>query len=818
MFAEIVLPIPLDKTFHYGIPEQFAGKVVPGVRVRVPFGKSARVGYCVGLVQTTDVKELKEIGSVVDEAPLIDASLLRLTRWVADYYLCSWGQALEAALPAPVRRESARRRTLHGVELAISVDNAGARLTDKDSDAIAQKRLIRFLLESGAGQKAHPLRALMQQLGITVSPIKSLVKKGVLRTVEVQVDRDPFRDVAISRQEPPPPTEYQKRALDVIFGRKHPCFEAAPTSAFVADVASGHDRLSCAGDSGPEVEGTTRAGPASSPSSPAGCPWTVLIEGVTGSGKTEIYLRVIDAVVKAGRQAIVLVPEVSLTSQAVVRFKARFERVAVMHYQMTDAQRHHEWLRIHEGKVDVVIGARSAIFAPVHRLGLIVVDEEHESSYKQDLPPRYNARDLAVMRGKAEGAMVLLGSATPSLESYHNAMVGKYHHVVLPSRIGGIPMPKVEIVDMTRGLRGKGPFRAISSRLDAQVRQALERDEKVILFLNRRGFYTFLVCARCGYVARCKRCDIAVTYHKQYGKGLCHHCGEGQPLPERCPECHSPTMRLLGTGTEKVLEEAEQQYGSSNIARVDSDSMRGPKSYRKVFTAFMEGELDMLVGTQVIAKGLDIPDVTLVGVVSGDTCLHLRDFRSAERTLQLIMQVAGRSGRGPKGGQVVVQTYNPSHYAIQAAVKHDYESFAKKELELRKELGYPPFGRLVRVVVEGKNAAAVRERARELATKFRNYAANARYVAQAFQPASSTRDNEICTQSLTPQQSRAGAIDILGPAPAPLERIRDRWRWHVLLRSTDSNLLHHTVKSAGHLLVRKKGARVLVDVDPLNML
>lgn len=828
MFAEVVFPIPLDRVFHYSIPDQYAGKVAPGIRVRVPFGKSVRVGYCVGLVETTSASEPKEIGSVVDEAPLLDASLLRLSRWVADYYLCSWGQVLEAVLPAPVRRESTRRTTVHGIELAIPAEEAAARLANKNADTIVQKRVIRFLLETPEGRKALPLRALKAELDITGSPIKTLIKKGVLRSIEIKVNRDPFSDLIVARETPPAPTEDQRRVLDLIFGLKHPCFE--PTAA--------------KGEDGMRVEprsanacGGSESDPVSSAPAVAG-PSTFLIQGVTGSGKTEIYLRVIEAVMKAGKQAIVLVPEVSLTPQAVARFKARFERVAVLHYRMTDAQRYHEWTRIREGNADVVIGTRSAIFAPVRRLGLIVVDEEHESSYKQDSPPRYNARDVAVMRGKTEGALVLLGSATPSLESYHNACIGKYRRVVLPSRIGDRPMPAVQIVDMTKELRGKGPFRVISPKLEAEIRQALGREEKVILFLNRRGFYTFLVCSRCGFVARCKRCAIALTYHKQYGKGLCHYCGEQRPVPELCPECHAQTMRLLGTGTEKVYEEVVQRFGGSNIARVDSDSMRGQKAYRQVFTAFMEGDLDMLVGTQVIAKGLDIPDVTLVGVVSGDTCLHLRDFRSAERTMQLIMQVAGRSGRGPKGGRVIVQTYNPTHYAIQAAVKHDYESFAKQELLLRKEVGYPPFGRLVRIIVQGKNAAAVRERAQELAMKFKSYVANVRRLAQtcippssvaqaceaassdtqAFQPPSAAEDRVTITQSVASQQGGGGVVDILGPAPAPLERIRDRWRWHLLLRSADSTLLHYTVKSAGHLLARRKGTSVVVDVDPLNML
>ncbi|MDQ7780812.1 MAG: primosomal protein N' [Planctomycetota bacterium] len=778
MFAQVVLPVPIDKPFTYSVPAELRAKLSPGARVRVPFGKSVRVGYCVGFSEATGLTGVKDIKEILDAPPLVDEQFLRLARWVADYYVCSWGQALEMAIPAPVRSETTRRTEVEGIELAVSQAEAQRLMREEGGLTGKQKAVLAVFSEvapdssvgshgsqcgsdagvgvavgqiARMGPNVRLLAELSRTLGVSTSPVRRLVEKGILRSVSVPVVRDPFADLRVPPQKAPVPTSDQQNALNLINGLK------------------------------------------------PGEPGTVLIHGVTGSGKTEIYIRAIEKVVSEGKQAIVLVPEVALTPQMVTRFRARFGRVAVFHSYMTEAQRHGEWMRIRDDAVDVVIGARSAVFAPTRRLGLIVVDEEHESSYKADSSPRYNARDVAVVRGRMEGAIVLLGSATPSLESHHNWLTGKYHRIFLPTRIEDRPLPPVEIIDMSRELTGKGPFPIISRQLELRVREALRGDGRVILFLNRRGFFTMCVCGRCGYVARCKRCQIALTYHKQYGKGLCHYCGEQQALPARCPECAFPQMRQRGTGTEKVQEEAARLFGECVAARVDSDSMKSGKAYRKVLTEFVEGDVDMLVGTQVIAKGLDIPDVTLVGIVSGDTCLLLKDFRCAERTLQLIMQVAGRSGRGPKGGRVVVQTYNPQHYAIRAAATHDYDGFAEHELSLRREFGFPPFGRLVRIVVQGKRIPEVRAHAEDLVARLKRFCDNL---------------GVKCGEG----GRRPANLEVLGPAPAPIERKMDKYRWHILLRSPDSALLHDAVRSLGNLLLSRRTVSVAVDVDPVSML
>jgi primosomal protein N' (replication factor Y) len=513
----------------------------------------------------------------------------------------------------------------------------------------------------------------------------------------------------------------------------------------------------------------------------------ILLHGVTGSGKTEVYLRSIARVVEQGKQAIVLVPEIALTPQTVSRFKARFPRVAVLHSVLTQADRARQWRAIRNGEIDVIVGARSAVFAPTRALGIIVLDEEHEAAYKQENDPRYHARDVAVQRAKLESATVILGSATPSLEALYRAQTGEYRLARLPGRVEGREMPEIEVVDMAAEKLELKRHPVISRRLEQLMRQSMDRQEQAILFLNRRGFLTHVSCRRCGWFFSCKRCDVAMTFHKETNRALCHYCYDSRPMPSICPDCGSGTLARYGMGTELIETEIKQHFPGFAVSRMDSDSMKTRDDYRRSLGALWGGETDILVGTQMIAKGLDVPDVTLVGVVSADTAFHIPDFRSAERTFQLITQVAGRTGRGSKGGRVVVQTFYPQHDAIKMAATYDFEGFTRKELELRRELGYPPFVSLVRALVQGWNEKRVQEAAKQLGEKLR-----------------ATFDES--------------QLRVLGPAEPPLYKLKGRTRMHLLLKCPQLEPVLPALRRVVATFPNDNNLQVILDVDPLNML
>jgi primosomal protein N' (replication factor Y) len=513
----------------------------------------------------------------------------------------------------------------------------------------------------------------------------------------------------------------------------------------------------------------------------------VLLHGVTGSGKTEVYLRAIRRVVEQGRQAIVLVPEIALTPQTVSRFKARFGRVAVLHSVLTEGDRAAQWRATREGQADVIIGARSAVFAPVRSLGLIVLDEEHEAAYKQENVPRYHAREVAIERARREGAGVLLGSATPSLESLHRARTGEFRLARLPARIERREMPEIEVVDMSAEKAELKRYPIISRRLEQLMRQAIERNEQVLLFLNRRGFLTHVSCPRCRWFFSCRRCDVAMTFHREVDRAVCHYCGDAQPLPGSCPGCGAGKLLQYGIGTERIESEIKRLFPGFAVSRMDSDSMKTRQDYRASLAALWGGETDVLVGTQMVAKGLDVPEVTLVGVVSADTAFHIPDFRAAERTFQLITQVAGRTGRGPKGGRVVVQTFYPQHYAVKAAATYDFTGFVTHELELRRELSYPPFVSLVRLLVQGWNEERVRAAADELGAKLR-----------------ATLDE--------------GQATVLGPSVAPYYKLKGRFRRHLLVKAPRLEEVLPAVKRIVGTFPNTSRLQVAMDVDPVNML
>ncbi len=735
-YAQVVLPIPVDRAFTYLVHELHSPRLCAGMRVRVPFRNRVEIGYCVGRTAEAPPGKAKAILEVLDEHPVADRGMLELTRWIADYYRCSWGEALEAAVPAAVRH-AATPRPVWGVEPAL-----GEKETRDWMDALppargAWRRILQCRMEIAGVLTAGELA---RHAGTSDTSVKTLVRKGILKQVPVPAGPDPLLSLPVRVDRAPEPTPEQARAVETIE-------RAMATELFVP----------------------------------------FLLFGVTGSGKTEVYLRAIASAVAHGRQAIILVPEISLTPQTVARFRARFARVAVLHSALASAHRAREWEQIRRGEADVVVGPRSAVFAPVPRLGLIVVDEEHETSYKQENTPRYHARDVAVVRGKLERAPVVLGSATPSLESYQNAITEKYTLLRLGGRVGGGSLPRVEVLDMTGEVSGFTSLPVISRRLDLLIQDGLKRKEQVILFLNRRGFSTLIVCPSCKTVVRCERCSVALTYHRRRGRAECHYCREDRAAPDRCPECHRPGIQYLGAGTERVEDVIRRMYPGSAVARMDGDTMRGRDAHTRLLTDLHEGAVDLLVGTQMVAKGHDVPNVTLVGVISGDTCLQLKDFRSAERTFQLVAQVAGRAGRGGAPGRVIVQTFNPEHYAIRHAAEHDFEGFARRELQLRREVGYPPFGRMLRIVVEGTPEDKVRTESQS--------------IADALHRAPTT------TQ-----------VTVLGPAPAPLARLRDRFRWHLLVKAARPVQIRDAARVVEESAHDRKSLSVTLDVDPVSVL
>ena len=522
----------------------------------------------------------------------------------------------------------------------------------------------------------------------------------------------------------------------------------------------------------------------------AGRHQTILVHGVTGSGKTEVYIQAIQEVIHFGRQAIVLVPEISLTPQTVERFRQRFGSVAVLHSHLSDAERHWHWQRIAEGAVSVVVGARSAIFAPTPHLGMIVLDEEHETSFKQGSAPRYHARDVAIARAKAEGIPLVLGSATPSLESWHRARSGQYALVEMPRRVLNRPMPAVGTIDL-RGEKARGALSggAISRHLLTAIKSALDDGGQVMLLLNRRGFSTHIQCPACGHAVRCPQCDIALTHHRKEEIALCHYCDYEIPTPKSCPMCGFAGIRYWGLGTQRLEAEIRARFPDVLCLRMDTDAMQAPGSHQRALAAFRSGKVRILLGTQMIAKGLDFPNVTLVGVINADTALHFPDFRAAERTFQLVTQVAGRTGRGPRGGRVLVQTFNPDHAAIRAAVRHDYAAFAAGELPLRQMLRYPPFTSMIRLVVRGP--------VEPVAAEF------AAHIGQRL--ASAIGEEKVDAR-------------VLGPAPCPFARLRGQYRFHIQLQGPDAGQLRAAVAAATADLQPPEDVQWIVDVDPVEML
>ncbi|NUO07691.1 MAG: primosomal protein N' [Candidatus Brocadia sp.] len=739
LYAEVVVNIPLQKVFHYSIPPYLRENLAAGMRVKIPFGNKITTGFCVGFTGTPFTDKTKDILGVIDKTPLANDLMLEITRWLSSHYCCGWGEAISAVIPPVVRSNRKEKwNTFARCSGQTSTLNQESLLQMK-SRASKQARALEILLEHSNEISA---KELIRISGCKMPGLRQLEKKGFIILENRLPDAVNTYRTTGQLQQHLTLTQEQQNAFDTI----------------------------CKKLTQPK-------------------PGVILLHGITGSGKTEIYLQAITRSIEQGRKALFLVPEISLTPQTIQRIRARFNRVAVLHSNLLGTVHQSEWNDIKEDKVDIVIGARSSIFAPLKNVGLIIIDEEHENTYKQENNPRYNARDIAILRATYENALVIMGTATPSLESYHQALNGNYEKVVLSKRIGERQLPPVDIVDMGEEVRKRRGYNIISQRLQYYMNQSLARNEQVILFLNRRGFAPYINCKRCGFVLKCQRCDIPMTFHKKFNTTLCHYCHAETRPPESCPDCLANTINYRGFGTEKIEEEIRNKFPDCKIIRMDSDSMRVRDAYEKALTAFERGEFHILLGTQMIAKGLDFPNVTLVGVISADTLLNLPDFRASERTFQLISQVAGRTGRGTKGGRVVVQSFNPRHYSITYAAAHDYEGFARKELEYRKQLNYPPFGKLARIVFRGPKEDKAKEKASIVGDKLKEFA-----------------------------KTHGDHLKILGPSPAPVTKINNLFRWHILLKAQNHTSIHDALQGIAEMLKPSKSVQTMVDVDPYMML
>ena len=732
-YASVALNVPLDSLFDYRIPEPLRDEIEIGARVRVPFGRREMVGYCVGFPAAPGiaVERVKDLHQLLDRPALLDERMLKLTRWMASYYCCSWGEALDAVLPAGVKKRQAARTVL----MVAALHEAPALRRAADELRERAPRQARTLTALAATHGEIAAGDLLDLAEADHSVLAALERDGWLKLRRQRQANDPSLEFRVDHSDPPPLTADQRKVLD---------------------------RIGAAFDRGGFH--------------------VALLHGVTGSGKTEVYLQALDRVVRGGRQGIVLVPEIALTPQTVARFRGRFDRVCVLHSELTESARRDQWRAIRAGEADVVIGARSAVFAPVPKLGLLIVDEEHETTFKQANAPRYHGRDAGIWRARQEGALVLLGSATPSLESLHNARSGKYELLELPRRVGGRPLPPVEILDLSQHIeKGRSPL--LSRRLRIGIETALAKGEQVILFLNRRGYNTHVHCPRCGFALKCEHCSVSLIFHRAAAATRCHYCGAQAEPPKVCPGCNLPNVKYVGSGTERVEEEIAKVFGAGAVARMDRDAMQGVGKYQETLDDFRDGKTKILLGTQMVAKGLDFPNVTLVGVINADVSLNLPDFRASERTFQLLAQVAGRAGRGDRGGRVIVQTWSPDHPCINEVVGHDYASFARRELEERRRCGYPPFTRLARLLYEGKKPEAVQS---------------------------------ACTAAVDAIKSACAEVRVLGPALAPIERIKGLTRWHALLKAPDSARLHKVLSAVDRR--KQAGVELTIDVDPVAML
>jgi primosomal protein N' (replication factor Y) len=746
MIARVSLEIALRKEFDYSIPPGLAGQIEVGTRVQVPFGARKIFGTVTALAEESAHTKLKPILKVIGAQTLVTPKVLQLARWIGEYYCCAPETALKSVLPEVIRKEKEGwKKQLFVRALPLSGEFPNLPKRQQEVWNILEERREILLTE------------LLELAETTATTVRKLEDRGLVEITSEISERDPY-------------------ARETILPTQNIVLNPAQSVALEKIKAAMDKPLSTFNSQ----------------------PSTFLLHGVTGSGKTEIYLQAIAHTLAQGKGAIVLVPEISLTPQTVERFKARFSSgklqtlVAVLHSHLSAGERHDEWHKIRQGRARIVIGARSAIFAPVEPLGLVIVDEEHEQTYKQEEAPRYHARDVAIVRGQMENAVVVLGSATPSMESYYNCKKGKYTLLELPERVDDQKMPRVRVVDMRQAAsrqRGKEGIPIFSPQLKEAIAQRLERQEQTILFLNRRGYSTALQCPKCGYVATCPNCSVSLTYHRSEQKLACHICNRVEKVPLVCPneKCKNPAIRFSGTGTQRVEETLAKLFSHARIKRMDSDAMKRKDDYRRILGDFRAGRIDILVGTQMIAKGLHFPNVTLVGIIYADSALHQPDFRAGERTFQLLTQVAGRAGRGDVEGEVFVQAFAPFHPAIQYARRHDFTGFYEQEIEFREQLKYPPVSRVALLTLKGRNEEKVKFSAEHL-----------------------KRDLEKNLKEFKD-------LIIAGPAPAPLARAEQFYRYQIMLRTRAMSALSRELARIIQTLALPEDVTLAVDIDPVNL-
>ena len=732
MYAEIILnseAIEIDRPFTYKVPLDMEEKVKVGQIVKVPFGARSKPveGFILDLKAEEEMKvsfKMKNILSVENEEPIITEDDLKLINFLREEYLCKYIDAIRLLIPVGILKGAKSKSR----NVIVFIDDNLEKIKNKDGYI----ETIDFI-KRNTGK--YTKTELSKDHGLSIYKLNKLIEHGLIKSEEEIVFRYNTR-------------EYNK------YVQKNLTLEQ---SMAIKAIEESEENL-------------------------------ILLKGVTGSGKTEVYMRIVEKTLKEGKSAIVLVPEIALTPQMIERFKGRFgSNVALFHSKLSDGERFDEWYRVKEGKASLIIGARSAIFLPAKNLGLIIIDEEHENTYKSDQNPKYQTKEVAEYIAKLKGCKVILGSATPTIESYYRAISGEMKLVELNCRVDNRPMPEMTLVDMREELRS-GNKSIFSRRLYVSMKEKLEKGEQIILFLNRRGFSTFVSCRSCGYVFQCEDCDISMTYHKN-GFLVCHYCGKTKQQPNLCPKCGSKYVKFFGAGTERVEEEVRRYFKNAKILRMDIDTTRAKDSHEKIYNTFKAREADILIGTQMVSKGLDFPNVTLVGILAADMSLNIPDYRAAERSFQIITQVAGRAGRGDKEGEVIVQTYTPEHYSLQYAKKYNYEDFYEKEFTIRAMMGYPPFGRILLINGTGKNENELKNQMIYLGKRVKE-------KAEEF-----------------------GGLEVLGPTPCIIYRIKENYRWQIIVKGEFSAKFSKSIKD---ILYDKANnvyndIRVSMDINPNSL-
>lgn len=822
--AEIIVnnrSIYVDKIFHYQIPNEMLSEVIIGKRVIVPFGSSNKrtEGFVIGLTGSSDAPDLKFINSIIDKEALFDEKMVPLVKWIRDEYICTYYDAIKAILPPGI-----------GLKLQewISI-NEGVTDSDiekKTKNSELQKRVMEILSRGkedieytellsilGGGRVRQTVNSLLSKGLINISDKSySQVKDKKIRMVSLDISTDEAEDFLCGLNGK---ARVQAKVIEMLMQN-----EAISATDIIAFTEGSYNTLNSLLKKGiikytdlvvERIVTTLRQPIKTDPFDPTDEQRDVinsinrhintkkhvpiLLRGLTGSGKTEVYLQTIDSVIKMKKQAIVLVPEISLTPQMVERFIGRFgARVAVLHSALSLGERYDQWKKIKDSEVDVVVGARSGVFAPFKNLGIIILDEEHETTYKSEISPRYNAREVALKRGENENAIVLLSSATPSIESYYKAVSGRYDLINMEKRYNNAPMPKVNIIDMRAELE-HGNRSVFSNCLKSEIEYNIENNEQTILFINRRGHSTFVSCRSCGYVCTCPHCNISLIYHAFDNSLNCHYCGHRTRNVSVCPSCKSKYIKYFGTGTQKVEQELNKLFPNATVLRMDVDTTGKKHSHERILNTFSEQKINILIGTQMVSKGLDFPNVTLIGVLAADMSLNIDDFRSSERTFQLITQVSGRAGRGDIEGRAIIQTYQPDNYTLQLAKKHDYVTFYNNEIKIREQLDYPPFSKIISLLLAGPIE-------RDVIDKINGIVDNIKEMVNV-------------NMDLKPI-----IHEILGPVPAPIKRIKNKFRWRAFLKCDESNLneVKGILKDVLYQHYKKNtDISLIVDINPVNM-